>query len=58
LSDVVVWNPWETKAGGMGDFAPKDGWKYMICVETGAVNEWQKLEGGESWEGKQVLKNC
>jgi glucose-6-phosphate 1-epimerase len=57
LSDVVVWNPWKEKAGGMGDFAPKDGWQQMICVETGCVNEWQSLDAGESWEGGQVVKS-
>lgn len=57
LVDVVVWNPWKVKAEGMGDFSPKDGYTKMICVETGTVNEWQSLEGGESWEGGQLMKS-
>jgi len=56
LVDTVVWNPWIEKAKGMGDFEPKDGYKHMLCVEVGAVDGWQKLEGGESWEGGQVIK--
>jgi glucose-6-phosphate 1-epimerase len=55
LDDVVVWNPWSDKAAGMGDFAPKDGWKNMVCVEAGAVKGWQKLEGGDAFEGAQVI---
>lgn len=30
---TVVWNPWQEKAQGMGDF-PDDGYKTMVCVET------------------------
>ena len=56
LDNVVVWNPWIEKAKGMGDFAPKDGYKNMICVEAGAVGGWQKLEAGDSFEGGQIIK--
>jgi len=54
LDDVVVWNPAETSSN-MGDFAPSDGWKRMLCVEAGSVGEWQKLESGNVWEGGQVI---
>ncbi|KAL4946642.1 hypothetical protein BDV06DRAFT_208548 [Aspergillus oleicola] len=57
LSDAVVWNPWVEKAKGMGDFSPDDGYKKMVCVEAGAVNGWQILEAGESWEGGQIIRN-
>ncbi|CAK3955894.1 glucose-6-phosphate 1-epimerase-like [Lecanosticta acicola] len=57
LEDSVVWNPWIEKAKGMGDFEPKDGYKKMICVEVGAVNGWQKLEPGETFEGGQIVKS-
>lgn len=57
LDNVVVWNPWTEKAKGMGDFAPKDGYKNMICVEAGAVGGWQKLEGGDTFEGGQIIKS-
>lgn len=56
LNDAVVWNPWIEKAKGMGDFSPDDGYKKMVCVEAGAVNGWQTLETGESWEGGQSIK--
>lgn len=55
LGDVVVWNPWIEKAESIGDFAPKDGYKNMICVEAGAVKGWQKLEAGDAFEGAQVI---
>jgi glucose-6-phosphate 1-epimerase len=54
LNEVVVWNPW-VDAKSMGDFAPADGYKQMICVEAGAVKGWQKLEAGETWEGGQII---
>ncbi|KAK3062772.1 hypothetical protein LTS18_003375 [Coniosporium uncinatum] len=57
LEDTVVWNPWIEKAKGMSDFKPDDGYKNMLCVEVGAVDGWQKLEGGESWEGGQIMKS-
>lgn len=57
LEDTVVWNPWSEKAKAIGDFAPKDGFKNMICVEVGAVAGWQKLEPGETWEAGQVIKS-
>ena len=57
LSDTVIWNPWIEKAKAMGDFEPKDGYKNMICVEVGAVDGWQKLEGDESWEVGQLIKS-
>ncbi|TVY84109.1 Glucose-6-phosphate 1-epimerase [Lachnellula suecica] len=54
LNEVVVWNPW-VDCKNIGDFAPLDGYKQMICVEAGAVKGWQKLEAGETWEGGQVI---
>jgi glucose-6-phosphate 1-epimerase len=57
LADTVVWNPWKEKSAAMGDFYPKDGFMQMVCVEVGAVDSWTKLEGGEEWEGGQVIKS-
>ena len=57
LVDSVVWNPWIEKAKGMSDFEPNDGYKNMICVEVGAVDGWQKLEAGDTFEGGQILKS-
>lgn len=55
LEEVVVWNPWVDKSAGMADFAPKDGWKTMVCAEAGSVKSWQKLEKGDAFEGAQVI---
>lgn len=56
MTDTVVWNPWIEKSKGMGDFEPKDGYKKMVCVEAGAVDGWQKLESGDTFECGQLLK--
>ena len=40
----------------MADFGPEDGWKKMVCVEAGAVEKWSRIEGGETWEGRQSIK--
>jgi len=56
MNEVVVWNPWKEGAESIGDFAPKDGYKEMICVEAGAVKGWVELGGGETWEGGQVVQ--
>ncbi|KAJ4992006.1 aldose 1-epimerase [Stagonosporopsis vannaccii] len=57
VKDTVTWNPWIEKAKAMGDFAPNDGYKNMVCVEVGAVNGWQKLEKGEVFEGGMLVKS-
>ena len=57
LVDSVVWNPWIEKAKGMSDFEPNDGYKNMVCVEVGAVDGWQKLEPGDTFEGGQIVKS-
>jgi len=56
MNEVVVWNPWKEGAESIGDFAPKDGYKEMICVEAGAVKGWVELGGGETREGGQVVQ--
>jgi glucose-6-phosphate 1-epimerase len=55
LPDVVVWNPWTAKSGGMADFEPKKGYKNMVCIEPGYVSEFKRLEAGENWKGAQLL---
>ena len=55
LENAVVFNPWADKAQKTADFAPKDGWKNMVCVEPGTVGGWQKLEKGDAFEGAQTI---
>lgn len=57
LEDTVVWNPWVEKTKAMADLRPEDAYKHFICVEVGAVNGWQKLEGGETFEGGMIVKS-
>ena len=51
MPDVTVWNGWEDKIKGMGDFEPKDGWQRYLCIEPGIVSSWTKLEAGDAWQG-------
>lgn len=55
LSDVVIWNPWSEGAASMTDFAPTEGFKEMICVESGSVKDWIELGPGETWSGSQII---
>jgi glucose-6-phosphate 1-epimerase len=55
LSNVVVWNPWTDKAASIADFASKDGFKNMVCIEPGAVGGWQSVEPGDAFEGAQTI---
>lgn len=56
LEDTVVWNPWVEKNKAMADL--HDGaYKNFVCVEVGAVNGWQRLEAGETFEGGMIVKS-
>jgi len=55
LEDVVVWNPGSSGTPQIADWQPKEGWKNMLCVETGSVAAWQTLEPASVWEGGQVI---
>lgn len=57
LPNVTVWNGWEDKIKGMGDFEPKDGWLRYLCIEPGTVTSWTKLEGGDAWEGGATFES-
>lgn len=56
LSDSVIWNPWKEKAKAMSDFAPADGYKTLVCVESGSVDGWHSLEPMATWEAGQTAK--
>jgi len=49
LADTVVWNPWEKKAGEMGDLGSEN-WRGFVCVEAGQCVTPVSLGPGESWE--------
>jgi glucose-6-phosphate 1-epimerase len=52
--DVVVWNPWETKAAAMADLAPAD-FRRFLCVEAALIGRPIELAAGEHWWGRQTL---
>lgn len=56
MADTVVWNPWSTKAGAMSDFEPKEAYKNMICVETGYVAQFVKLNAHTAWKGGMTIE--
>jgi len=55
LSDTVVWNPWEQKAGEMGDLGSEN-WSGFVCVEAGQCVDPVRLGPGETWQGSHVLQ--
>ena len=55
MPDVVVWNPWITKARRMSDF-DDDEYRWMACVETGKhMAEAQELPAGAEWRGETTF---
>ncbi len=36
---TVIWNPWAEKAAKMGDFGGPEGYRRMVCVESGNAME-------------------
>lgn len=51
--DSVFWNPGEEVK--MGDLE-EGGWERFVCWEPGCIQELKTLEGGMSWEGRQVCE--
>lgn len=46
---TVVWTPWQEKAEKMGDLGPNEGWRRMVCVESGnALDNVVSIAPGET----------
>ncbi len=54
FTDSVVWNPGSEH--GLGDLA-KDGWRSFVCVEAAAIEPLLTLKPGQSWSGRQVIRD-
>ncbi|KAL7134375.1 hypothetical protein ABFS83_11G022500 [Erythranthe nasuta] len=54
LPDIVVWNPWRTKAKEIFDLGNKE-YRNFVCVEAAAVENAITLDPGEVWTGTQRL---
>lgn len=54
LTDVVVWNPWDTGNATIADMPPL-GFRRMLCVEAAVVEVPITLAPGDSWSGRQSL---
>ena len=57
FTDTTIYNPWlGDKRGAAGPDFDDDGYKYTICCEpTLAKAHAVTLDGGETWEGFQVI---
>lgn len=55
MPDVVVWNPWQTKAKGAVDIG-EENYPKFVCVEVGHVTTPVSLEKGQSWSGAHEMK--
>lgn len=54
-NSAVVWNPWIAKSQRMADF-PDDGYKTMLCVESGnVIEDAREIQPGASHELIAVL---
>ena len=46
---TVVWTPWQDKADKMGDLGSNEGWRRMVCVESGnALDNVVGIAAGEA----------
>ncbi|MFT4173760.1 MAG: D-hexose-6-phosphate mutarotase [Rhodocyclaceae bacterium] len=54
MPETVVWNPWVERSTKIADL-PDNGFRYMICVEAGAIQKPVELAPEASWWGRQTL---
>ncbi|KAK6913069.1 Aldose 1-/Glucose-6-phosphate 1-epimerase [Dillenia turbinata] len=54
MPDAVVWNPWDKKAKAIPDLGDED-YKYMLCVDSAAIETPIVLKPSEEWKGRQEL---
>jgi len=57
LPDTVLWNPWEEKAGQMGDLGGEN-WRGFVCVEAGQCVTPVSLQSGQQWHCAHSLQYC
>ena len=53
----MVWNPWEEKAGEMGDLG-REHWRGFVCVEAGQCVQPVSLAPGKEWSCNHNLQYC
>ena len=53
----MVWNPWEEKAGEMGDLG-RENWRGFVCVEAGQCVQPVSLAPGKQWSCSHNLQYC
>jgi glucose-6-phosphate 1-epimerase len=55
FADLVVWNPWAVAARALTDLEDEE-YREFLCVEPANVSRPIFLDGGERWEGSQVIR--
>lgn len=55
FGQMIVWNPAQEGCAQLADM-PADGWRHMLCVEAGAIDEAIHLRPGETWQGQQTMR--
>ena len=54
---IIVWNPWIEKTRRLGDMGGDDGYRHMLCIETGAaLDNAIKLAPGETHTLETVIE--
>lgn len=54
FTDSVLWNPWIDKSCNLKDF-PDDGYRSMVCIESGVITLPIKIQPKEQWVAVQIL---
>lgn len=54
MCDIVVWNPWETKAKTSIDIG-EENYPKFVCVEVGHVSRSVRLDASQKWIGSHRL---
>ncbi|KAL1318935.1 hypothetical protein HN51_071213 [Arachis hypogaea] len=54
MPDAVVWNPWDRKGKTLPDLGVDD-YKFMICMNSAAIENPIVLKPSEEWKGYQEI---
>jgi len=55
FTDIVIWNPGPQRCATLADMPP-DGYRAMVCIESGRIVQPVTLAPGQTWTGVQRLR--